>query len=494
MEGRHTDFSIMDFYADKAVEKRCDPVRRTLDLATVQPRRVLPNETAEFAPVRIVVHEGDWHATADAHREWLETWVTKPDRPDRFAKSIGWHFFFMKHQDGWERQAYDDLPQLADAALEAGCDYLLLFGWQEGGHDNNYMYRYVPNEAWGGAEALRLAIAECRERGVEIMPFYNGTLANIELEEHKAFGHRWEAKTRAGHPYYAGDWARHNYDAPTRNRAMLHHEIAPCAEHRAYFLETMRRMIEEYGFGNTQLDQIAEKMFVDYCEDHIETRPDRVFVDGLAAILSDVRRMIRAQNPEGVMISESLNDFTGQWCDSSWDWNILLPFPEPILYSLPWLMASHEIDADEYAESNTAFAYKMHFDMKIDGGDSPITRYPEFAAHVRALSVLRKATANYVALARFRDEENLHISDAPPNVVAKSYHDPQQNRAGVVLAETSGIAARVRLKIAWRSADDAVPVLSSAGTREMVELEGAEGRCLLTLAPYEVKIVCIDLL
>lgn len=488
IESLHTDFSIVDFFIHKIVEKTHDPIRRTLDFCTVRPRRIKPGETVSFPPVRILLHQGDWHTVADAHRDWLETWIQKPDRPAKFAESIGWHFFFMKHQDGLVRATYADLPDLARAALAAGCSYLMVFGWQTGGHDNNYFYRYVPNDAWGGQEALRQALAQCRAMGVEVLPFFNGTLANVQMPEHKQFGHRWEAKTRSGHAYYGGDWARHNADAPSRNRSMLHTEIAFCKEQRAYFLASMKRIVQDYGFGNTQLDQISEKMFVDYNEEHITTTPDRVYVDGLMELLPAVRRLLREVNPEGVMVSEALNDFTGQWCDSSWDWTTLLPFPEPILYTLPWLMTSHEIDALEYKESNIAFAYKMHFDLKIDGGDAPITKYPEFTQHVKGLAELRRRTAAYLAQADFRDEEGVK-GGLPENVIVKVYRNQTTLKRALVLAEVAGMSAQVTLPACGQDTHSEAVAFSSQGTTEVIE---ASGPILIKMDPYEVKVVCLD--
>lgn len=489
IEGRHADFSMMDFYLHKIVEKDLDPIRRTLDIVTTHPHRIKPGEVYVSSPVLVKLHQGDWHTVAAQHRDWLSTWIRKPDRPEKFAKSIGWHFFFMKHQDGLVLNTYEDLPRMAAASLEAGCPYLLLFGWQVGGHDNNYFYRYVPNPEWGGEEALKNAIRKCRAMGVELMPFFNGTLANIEMPEHREFGRRWEAKTRTGHPYYAGDWARHNYDAITRNRAMLHTEIAFCEEQREYFLESMKRIVQQYGFGNTQLDQISEKMLVDYNEDHVMTTPDRVYVDGLAELLPAVRRLIREVNPEGVMISECLNDFTGQWCDSSWDWNILLPFPEPILYTLPWLMGSHEIDAQEYDEANKAFAYKLHLDMKIDGGDAPITKYLEFARHVRSLAELRTRVAPYHCLADFIDQEGIDGA-FPENVLVKVYHNAASHKIGIVFAETGGKSTQLTTSASWKPAGGNIIVESNQRGREAMP---SDRELALDLLPYEVRVACIDL-
>lgn len=487
IEARHQDFSITDFYVHKVVEKDREPLRRSLDIATVFPRRVLPGESYSTPPVVISVHDGDWHAVAGRHRAWLETWIKKPERPAKFAEAIGWHFYFMKHQDGYIVNKYEDLPAMAQSALDAGCPYLMVFGWQTGGHDNNYCYRYVPNESWGGAAALQAALAKCREMGVEVIPFFNGTLSNVEMPEHKEFGRKWEAKTRTGHPYYAGDWARNNFDAPTRNRSMLHTELSFCKEHQEYFFATARRIVDDYAFGNIQLDQISEKMFVDYEPSHIVTTPDRVFVDGLAAILPQVQQYVREKYPEGVMVGEAINEFTGQWCDSFWDWNILLPFPEPIFYTLPWLMGSHEIDALEYGEVNKAFAYKLHLDMKIDGGDSPVTKYAAFAEHVKANAGLRRRVADYFVYGDFTDNGGF-VCNPPGNMLVKSYFNRTAGKFGIVAAEIAGKPAACEIKTTPVKAKKAV-LESNHGTS--VELD-VNAPVNLNLKPYEIAVVCMD--
>lgn len=488
LEGRHQDFSILDFFLHKRVEKRRDPVRRTLDMMTVHPHRVKQGETHRTSPVRIVLHAGGWETLATAHRDWLETWIQKPDRPRKFAESIGWHFYFMKHQDGLEGFTYDELPRMAEAALAAGCPYLMLFGWHTGGHDNDYWYRYVPNEDWGGEAALRQAAEKCREMGAELLPFFNGTLANIEMPEHEAFGREWEAKTRAGHPYYAGDWARANFDAPMRNRARLHHEMCFCDGQRAYFLDSIKRIVQQYGFGNTQLDQISEKLFLCFNEAHGHARPDRAMVDGLADLLGETRRLVQQVNPDGVMVSESLNEYTGQWCDSSWDWTLLLPFPEPVLLTIPWVFGSLEVDALEYGRVNEAFAYKLHLDMKIDGGDAAIADYPEFAAHVRRNAELRQRTADYYALADFRGQERIRL-DAEGGVLANVFYNRDAEKAGIAVAEIAGRGGPLVIESEW-SARGTVRLDSNLAPEQ--RLDPANGYAF-SLEPYEVKVLCMDL-
>lgn len=488
IEGRQNDSSIMDFFVHKGVYKTREGTRRSLNFATVHPVRIRPGETWQSPPVRITVHGGDWHTAADIHRTWAESWMTKPTRPEPFAASIGWHYFFMKHQDGYARFTYADLPRMAEAALSAGCRYLMLFGWQAKGHDNDYLYGYVANEEWGGAEALRSNLEKVRAMGVEPIPFYNGTLANVNHPDHQAFGHRWEAMTRDGFPYYAGDWSGFNFDAPTTNRSRIHHEVCLCEDHRPYFIETARRIVHDYGFKNLQLDQISLKMAPCFEARHRHVRPDRAYVDGLKALLPEIRAMVREANPEGVIIGEGTNDFVGQWCDGAWTWDFLVN-PEPILYSVPWLLTSTAIDAHEYGEANTAFVNKISLDLRIAGGDECVDAFPEFAAHLRGLAELRARTLPYFALAEFRDRQGIRTFRGE-GVLIRAYENRSAGKAAFVLVETQGQTAKVSIESDWMSAASTIRLERRDGAG--LALDAAVGKVTLTLKPYEAAMLCLD--
>lgn len=486
IEGRHTCFSIMDFFIHKSICKSDTGIQRSLNLAASHPVQIKPGETWQSPPVRISAHQGDWHAAADAHREWVETWVKKPERPAKFAEAIGWHYFFMKHQDGFERFTYDDLPKMAQAALSAGCPYLMLFGWHSPGHDNEYMYGYHANAEWGGAARLRANLEKIRGIGVEAIPFFNGTLANIQCAEHRAFGHRWEARTREGAPYYAGDWTGFNLDAPGTTRGRIHHEICVCDEQREYFLETARRIVQEYGFHNLQLDQIAIKMMPCYNEAHNHGRPDRAYVDGLSALLPQTRSMLRQDFPEGVIIGEGANEFAGQWCDGAWTWDFLF-FPEPVLYSVPWLYTSTAVDALEYAEVNKAFAYKISLDMRIRGGEECVDQYPTFAAHVKQLAELRKRAAPYYVYSDFRDQQGIRECKAE-GVIVKVFINRETGNCGIVLAELEGKEKNAMLNADIPRSGRMVSVESSVKGNYAIP---NRRRLSISLQPYEAAIVCI---
>ncbi len=408
-----------------------------------------------------------------------------------FTDSVGWHYFFLKHQDGSNRFTYDDIPRMAEAALGAGCPYLLLFGWHAPGHDNHYCYQYVPNEEWGGAAALRGAIEKARAMGVNVIPFFNGTLANVNTPEHRAFGHRWEAHTRENAPYYAGDWAGFTVDVPSSSRGRMHHELCPVSEHRVYFLESLRRIVSEYGFGNIQLDQIAIKMMPCYNAEHGHNRPDRAFTDGIASLLHDTRTFLDNNHPGGMMLSECTNEFTGQWCDGAWTWDFF-ENPEPILYSCPWLLTSTAIDAMEFAETNRAFAHKIMLDLRIAGGDELISEYPAYAEHVRSLADLKRRTQKYYADASFRDREGIEEVDTTGDgsVIARVFRNQTEKTASVAVAETSGSPVEVRIRLDDRCAGN-IKRESSSGSSDPVTVQN--GFVSFRLNAHEAVLLCIDL-
>lgn len=489
-EARHQDFQTVDFFLSKTVAKKTIPFHRSLDFMTAFPHRIKPGEGWQSPPVRMVVHQGDWHVVADEHRAWVETWITKADRPAKFAHSVGWHYLFLKHQDGAYRHTYADVPRLAESALRAGCPYILLFGWHEGGHDNHYFYRYVPNREWGGEKALAEAVNQARAIGAEVIPFFNGTLANVSMTEHKEFGQAWEARTREGAPYHAGDWSGFTVDVPSSNRARMHHEICPCEGHAPYFLETAARLVGQYGFGNIQLDQISIKMMPCFNEAHRHARPDLAYRDGIRHLLEETRALVRPGNPDGIMLAEGINEFTAQWCDGAWTWDFFEDV-EPILFSLPWLLPSTAIDAMDFAAVNRAFAHKVLFDLRIGGGDELITDYPPFADHVRSLAELKGRTVPYYADAAYRDQEGFAWADQveADAVFARCFRDRGAGTMSVVVAEMTGVPAEARLHITW-PCDSACRVESSRGPSTAAVL--MDNTLSLALAPWEVIILCLN--
>jgi hypothetical protein len=436
-------------------------------------------------------HRGDWHTVADAHRIWLEDNVRVPIIPQNFAESLGWHFYHMKHQDGTVVKTYEDLPKMAAASQAAGIDNIMVFGWQQGGHDNAYPFGYYTNKDWGGTERLRELLAEVQANGCRVIPFYNGTLLDQATPEFKKFGYKWAVLGRTGSWYDGYDYSRCNFDIPfgltargTTSRNMHLCDLCfPAQEPRAFVLETVRRITEAYGFKNIQLDQLAHKSYVCYDPAHGHEKPQWAFTKELESLMVKMRAQIRANDPEAVIVGEGFSDLTTQYCDAHWNWN-QITFPEIVRYSVPWMLFSHETDALEYKAVNICFANKILLDLKIEGGDAYVTEYPEFTQHLARLAALKKKLPDTYLAGLYRDEDGIGY-DRETGLLAKVYLNREKNRLGIIAAnlEHKDISASIKLE---HKPQGTITVHEYAGGKSELKLKGAT--LDVALKPYEVRV------
>ncbi|HET6488038.1 MAG TPA: DUF6259 domain-containing protein [Spirochaetia bacterium] len=491
IEARSPQFEVTDFCFERAIRKSPRAAEENAQglYAVLQFHPNLARGGRWRSPDVVVrLHRGDWHVTADAHREWLETVVQPTVTPEAFRNGLGWHFYFMKVQDGTFFRTYDDLPAMAKASQAAGIDYIMVFGWQQKGHDNYYSFGYYPNEDWGGVARLKEKIREVRAQGCHVIPFFNGTLLDITTPEYKEYGHRWPVIGRLGSPYWGGDFSRGNFDfcfqnannnTTERNMTLLDLCVTG-REAREWEKDTIRRISQEYGFGNIQLDQIAHKCYVCYDPAHGHSAPQYASTRELTALLAEVRSALREHDPDGVMVGEGFTDMTAQYCDGFWSWS-QLRFPEIIRYSVPWMAYSHETDANEYAEVNTCFINRILLDLKIEGGDGTLADFPQFTAHLRRLSDLKKRLGPTYIDGLYRDEEGITVEG--DTVRAKVYHDRARKTACVVAANLTNRRASATLRLSVPVPGD-MRVVSWAGGEERT---GARSSFRLQLDPYEVR-------
>lgn len=330
---RSKDFDMQDFYVEGQVEKDTADLQnntQALSMAWSFHPHITTNESWESPGIIIKPHTGDWHVVADAHRNWVETWIAKSEIPDEFAKSLGWHFYFMKHQDGTVINTYDDLPRMAKSALDAGVPYILLFGWQQLGHDNYYPFGYYPNKDWGGKGKLIEKLNEVNQMGCNVIPFSNFTLMDMNTKEYKEFAYNWEVESMTGGRLFAGNWAREDFGVPVRHaawvnataRSMLYVELCLFDESLSYVYETSERIYKEYEFGNLQLDQIGHKYYNCYNPKHNHEKPQKAFQLGINSLLKNVKQSLRQFNPGAVLIGEGFTELTAAYCDTHWTWNL----------------------------------------------------------------------------------------------------------------------------------------------------------------------------
>ncbi|HOL76007.1 MAG TPA: hypothetical protein PKY35_03180, partial [Candidatus Hydrogenedentes bacterium] len=123
------------------------------------------------------------------------------------------------------------------------------------------------------------------------------------------------------------------------------------------------------------------------------------------------------------------------------------------------------------------------------GGDTLITRYPKFAKHVRSLADLRKRTAPYSVYVDFRDQEGVS-TDAPSHVIVKAFRNNHTRKAAVIAAETEGKSAEFHVTYQGQSVHPEIVIESNLSEPRKVN---APANVVLQLQPYEVNVLCFDL-
>ena len=434
----------------------------------------------------IRVHNADWHRTAKEHRTWLEGVMERPETPKNFKTSLGWHFYLMKLQDGTDIRSFDDLPKMAEAAKDAGINNIMLFGLYNYGHDNDYEMSYIPNEDWGGPEKFISAVREVQEKGVRVIPFFNGTLMDSRLLKEDPDLINMCVQGRTGTRYGGQDWSRPAFDFPqtsykgytmTRNNMLF--EVCITSEKGSkWFKDTVKRLSQDYETGNIQLDQLAHKSFVCYDENHGHKSPQTAYIDGLKALLQDIKKDLRQYNPEGIIIGEGFSDLTASYCDGFWNWN-QLDNPQVVRYSVPWLRFSCEVDALDFGEANFCFANSLLFDLKIEGGVGILSDFPDFQQHLKSLAKLKEELADSYAEGDFEDQDGITVSGSS-FITAKVYINRNNGKGAVIIANTQNKPAEVVIELSRAVSD--VEKISFDCTRA-----AAERKQKFSLKPYEVN-------
>lgn len=492
IEQRSPIFDICDFGVEHLIQKDPDDAKNnihSLQIALQSSPNIESGETWESPEFLIYVHEGDWRKAAISHREWLRSVVDIPEISPDFENTLGWHFYFMKQQDGTVFHTYDDLPKMAKAALDAGIHYIMVFGWFQAGHDNAYPFGYYANPDWGGEQVLREKLAECEAMGCHVIPFFNGTLLNISRKEYEEFAKKWPAIGRTGEPYCGTDFSRTNYnlgfrnamlDTTDRNMTLLDICIT-ASEVQKWWEKTVTRIVHEYGFHNLQLDQIAHKSYVCYAPDHHHEKPQFAYTKELCGLLEKIRKIVKEGNPGGVMVGEGCSDLCGQFMDGFWNWNQLHNHPEIIRYSAPWLSYSHELDANEYEEANRCFAEKILMDLKVDGGDGCLADYPSFTEHLRELAQLKILLKDTYIHGEYRHLDGIHRIEKRKDILLRSYENPTTNKWCVIVANLTDKITHAEFEL------ELIPQnIIIAGTKlGRAELSPSRGMAF-SLRPYEV--------
>ncbi|MCB1686704.1 MAG: hypothetical protein KDI31_19540, partial [Pseudomonadales bacterium] len=269
---------------------------------------VEPGAAWESPEVRLKFGNGDWHEIARQHREWFTSWSIKPERPDAFKQSIGWISQGVSH--------FDQIPEIARSGVEVGAPYFIVYGWYGYGM-GRLSYDFHPRPMLGGVDGLRRNIKAAQELGAYPLAWFNGTTSVGSRPEHQQFGKDWIVVDRQGGLNVDGRWSLFDPDRPqTAADALVHFNYDMATPVKDYLLESVRRMVQDYGFPGFEMDQAA-KNYLSY-RPGSGSGPELGSAEGTREIYERSMEIVRKAAPSGIVVAEGISDFMAQYFDAFW--------------------------------------------------------------------------------------------------------------------------------------------------------------------------------
>jgi 3',5'-cyclic AMP phosphodiesterase CpdA len=390
----------------------------------------IPGQSQWVSPEVIIhVHGSDWHTMASEHREWYRERFSPP-RSGAFDHSIGFATYRLKRDDNTVNWTYDEIPKLAEEAKAAGIRHLVIAGWREReGPGNPCPFGEFADPRMGGGARLKALIERLHQQGVELAFAFHPTLINTAAKQYRERALRWTVKSRRQGNQLSPSFTYISQDYPYEDYAAHYWaQLDPASPATDYLLEEAKRLQSEYGFRNLFLQGVGLQSFLSYNQDDAAA-PQEVYVRGYEQFLGGLRKIF----PHGLLLMEGLNDLVNQYGSAGYTWS-QTDDAEILALSVPWMPFSHDVEALNYDQANASFARKILINLIVDGGDGSVSRYGEFARHLKALQDLKAATVPYYADAEFRDGEGLKKLDADSGVIVSVFHNRSSQQVGIVAA------------------------------------------------------------
>jgi len=365
---------------------------------------VVPGETLTLEGYRLAVYDTDWREEADSYRAWSNrTYLAdivdengRIRRKESIKPLHGWQRIILKHQYGEIFHTYHDLPRIYREGAKYGIRMILLFAWWQEGMDSGYP-NYQPDEALGGADALRDAIREINALGGKVVLYSNGHIIDVNTDYYREEGWKYTMKNIEMQEY-------REYYKFSNNGTMLHFGGLKTFVGACHGTHQWRNKVEELahrhlelGSNGTFFDQLSCGFRL--CFDKSHDHGNRIDVD--PQFREKSVRHIRD------MVNED------QWFGSEWASDRLSPFmdfthgcgtgtslkegvyPYIYRYTFPEVLTSNRLAHDEKPiyrrELNYAFIHGMLFDValyrcRID----TMNDCPNYSALIKKLTDLRE--------------------------------------------------------------------------------------------------------
>jgi hypothetical protein len=433
-------------------------------------------------PIVIHVHNSDWHTIAAEHRDWFRA-KNKPEPGTTWEQAAGYATFLLKQDDNTILWKYANLPQLAAETEKAGIHRLVIEGWrQQEGVSNPAPYGEIADPRLGGAAALKQIIADLQKKGTDLLFAYHSTLMNVRQDHYPPEHAFWAVRTRRDGNQIPVDYTFETVDYPLGITGYHYWiEIDPTSAATDYLLSEAKRLKDEYGFQNLFLKGIGQRAFLSYNR-YQGIAPQDAYATGYNKFLGGLRETYS----DGLLLNEGFNDLVNPFGNGAYTWDQMHD-AEVLAYSVPWTYFSNDVEALDYEAADMSFAHKALVNLIVDGGQTSVEDYPDFAHHLLGLQQLKAATTLYYADAEFRDHDGLRSVTQTPGTVVAVFANQKSQKTGIVLSNLTDQRQTVGFELQAPKTIRARVFPQG----EMVDIDLSKP-VSVQLAPHQIFVLAID--
>ena len=380
---------------------------KALSASVVKYPFVKVGETWTSEPVVVRLYRGDWHVAAKTYRAWADTWMERNKPPEWLRRMPGWILPSFKGQSGHISATYADLPGMYKEAKAAGINLLNCFGWVKQGFDNLYP-EYDPDEALGGAEGLKAALAEVKRDGGRAILYTQGQLIDPSTEYYRKEGHSIVARDIWGYEY------RESYGGTGQGTLLnvmrnKYFGIAcPGAKGWIEHLEWQLGLVQGLGAQGIIFDQMGGiPPYICFSKDHPHSKPSLAVGPEKVKNMKRLRAVMKARDPEFAFVIELGTDCYAGLVDIIHShgigfWPEPEAFGEMLRYTFPEPLITNRGGGpyDRRMQLGHAFALGWRFDANLRDA-----RDPSLGPYFTRLCAMRNTHPDLLLNGRFVDNE-----------------------------------------------------------------------------------------
>ncbi len=380
----------------------------TLSASIVKYPFVQAGERWSSEPSVTQVYRGGWHEAAHTYRAWTDGWIPKPNPPDWVRRTTGWLIPPGKGQTGHIRSVYADIPGIWRQARKAGINVVNYFGWVKQGFDNLYP-EYEPDEAMGGADGLKAALAQIERDGGRTILYTQGQLIDPSTSFYRAKGKSIVARDVWGYEYLEAYGGRGEGTLLDVMQNKYFGVACPMADGWYERLISQFEMAKGFGAQGILFDQMGGRPpYICYSTEHPHTKPSLAAAPGKVRNMQRIHEVMRARDPNFVFVVELATDCYSGLVDVIHSHGIGF-WPEPeafgelLRYTFPEPVITNRGGGPHDRRAQLGYAFTLGW--RIDAALRDVTD-PVLAPYLTRINELRNAHPELLLEGRFVDTEN----------------------------------------------------------------------------------------